>query len=127
EGPPAATFDLGILIRDTEALVPLNDWVPLFTFHMSFAADSPAPRVLRRLNFRIHGDPLPQDDRSYWIGRGGPAQRDILDFGIFQEGNPVDERGELDRADTLVLTFDNTGFPYDQNPSDLIYDLDFGE
>lgn len=122
---PAATMEVEIQIRDTEALVPLSDWVPLFRVTMSYNADQPAPRILDRLTYRLRNDPVAIDDREYAV-YFRLREQDLLDFGLFREENVPDEKGTLDSDDRLLMTWQNTGQPLDQTGSgDLFYNLDF--
>lgn len=89
-----ASFDAVDLIcdQDSMALVPLNDWVPLFQFNMSYSPESPAPRVLTMLEFIIHADTAPE--RGY-TRSGGPRERDIMEFGLFVDTGPLGEPDQL--------------------------------
>ncbi|NIA16364.1 MAG: hypothetical protein GWP08_20075, partial [Nitrospiraceae bacterium] len=114
---------------DGMAILPLNDWVPLFHFAMTYG-DDPAPRVLKTLNYRITSDNAPE--RSW--PRGVPSEDELLEFGLFWDNGPgedgPDQILQLDPSaaypDNLLLTWDNHGYPYDTTgEGDLDYQLDF--
>ncbi len=134
-------FRDAIAERDREALLPLQDWMPLFSFEMISAeppdttkslgddADGAAEKAFLRdrLNDRVFSSqtPLtftisPNEDTN-----DGPAliQTDILEFGIFREKPTWDggEHGVLESDEPLILRFlpdgtvvdTATGVPYD--------------
>jgi hypothetical protein len=94
----AANYTATDLLPDETALVPLNDWMPLFGFAMTFSPDSPAPRILDRLNFRLKPDPG-GTDRNYEVQSIVPT--DIYQIGIFLETGPTE--GVLDGNDRIVV------------------------
>jgi len=124
--------------RDRQGLLPLQDWMPLFSFEMISAAPPDATKSLGGgamekaflrdpLNDRVFSSqsPLtftisPDEDTN-----NGPAliQTDILEFGIFREKPTWDggTHGVLESDEPLVLRFlpdgtvvnTVTGVPYD--------------
>lgn len=127
---PAADFEATNLIRDKEALVPLHDWMPLANIVMSYPEDDFAPRILRRMQFRIVPD-LRAPDEFGIANVNGPQASDILEFGIFQETYDADgeKNNILDNDfDFLLYTFDNTGSPIgtaSEGFSSVAYELNF--
>lgn len=128
--PPAADFEVTNLIRDKEALVPLHDWMPLANIVMTYGEDEFAPRILRRMRFRLLPD-VREPDAFGIANINGPQQSDILEFGIFQETYDDDDanNNNLDNDfDFLLYTFDNTGAPIGTSTdgfSSVTYDLNF--
>ena len=120
--------------RNQHALLPLMDWMPLFNFNMAPDDDDPdmgpvAIRFLENLQFRLIFDPE-ADDQPYEVFIF-PDVSDFLEFGIFREGGDPEEDfdGGLNQLDTLLFTWDNTGFPVgnltSSVPGNITYDLDF--
>jgi len=138
---PTASIALEDLvnIHDGMGLVPANDWVPLFAVVMSYAPDSPAPRVLTKLSYRIMWDRYDQDsypDRPWDTTGGPPDEDDLLEFGLFRAsgenyqeviddimaGSPWRPYG----YGSWEFKWDSHGYPYDTGPSgDVYYALDF--
>jgi PKD repeat protein len=135
-----ASFAAEDEVRDLEVLVPINEWVPLISFNMSFAPDSPAPSVLARLVFtlRNNGTLTPTDISRFGIfedrgGEGGApnGEFEALDFPI---GGNIFQLPLIDPP-LPIFTFDSQGngtdieggaFSYDTSgPGDLFYDLNF--
>lgn len=138
---PTASFAADDLLADQQALVPLNDWVPLFAFKMSYPEASPAPRTLVNLSFMLTPDRF-EAARPYDTSGGGPTRQDILEFGLFIDYGPDGPDKVLDlSADPLFLTWDGDGYPYEIpegidatgnyvysftfNPITPVYNLDF--
>ncbi|HPO13326.1 MAG TPA: PKD domain-containing protein [Candidatus Hydrogenedentes bacterium] len=121
--------------NDGAALTPLNNWVPLFWFKMSYKDDSPAPRVLTYLEYSIHGDTAPA--RPYPRG-GGPLEEDIFEYGLFVDNGPESKPDQVFNLEydgrwvwrqggylglpssgfrlepgSPMLKWDNHGFPYE--------------
>lgn len=134
---PAADLTIEGRVRDKDALLPLHDWVPLFRMAMSFDADNPAPRSLKRLVYRLVNDNSYDEERglNYQVMPDLDAS-DLLEFGIFYDNNTEgDEAGEarngnLDSGDDLLFTWDSHGYDRGRlltaNPvegSNLLYDL----
>lgn len=132
----AAAFAIEDAIADGTALLPLNDWQPLFRFNMNGVA----PRFLAGLGFLLKDDPQ-GGDRAYTV-TGGLLESDILEFAIFREGGPIDQRGTLNYQDSIVqgragrpfaglaCRFDAqgavlfNGTVIDTDPTPLVYNLD---
>lgn len=135
---PTATFTAEDLISNSlnMGLVPLNDWVALFSIQMKYT-DIEAKRTLTQLRFDL---------------TGGIEQEDILEFGLFADSSVTGEPdGILDREydgrleyvlgsqNSFVirpggpmLTWNRKGYPYempDSNgifvDSDVSYNLNF--
>ncbi len=136
---PAADFAVETLIRDKESLVPLTDWVPLCYFTMGYPAETPAPRVLRTLTYKILPDKREPKDLNYG-NFGAPNPSDILEFGLFKETPADDEGGDGDEDarnhvldsvyDDLLYTWDSLGTPLGRIISQstmggMTYTLDF--
>src|SRR5690606_15728160 len=97
--------------KDGHALVPLNDWVPLFHISMTHGEDEFAPRVLSKLRYVITADNADERD---WGRVAGPELSDILDFALFENfGAEDDEIGSLDRLDAAFdsILVGNDGTP----------------
>ncbi len=141
EAPEPATFAVTDLIgaRDGAALLPFNDWTPLFRFDMTYNPDNPpAPRALANLHFRIDGDHVVRGNSSSLVG---PQESDILEFAIFRNSGPQGEPDDLldIRLPTSffdsrvpVVVFNGHGYPYDTPDAtgafsygDLDYNLSF--
>ncbi len=137
--PPKATIKFTTLVKDKEGIVPLSDWVQLFRFTMSYDAKTPAPRILRSLQFYLCPDSRLPGALKY-MNEGAPYPTDLLDFAVFKEGpickdctgitwGPTD--GVLDPYyDTLQFTWDNLGAPAGkitavQERSGIVYTMDF--
>ena len=132
EVPTASiTIEDGIKDRDKQALLPLMDWMPLFTIRMTWdSEDTPAPRILESLTYTIRRDPRKSEDLGYDNNWGGLEVWDLLEFALFEEGGEEDEiDGVLDEKDYILYTWDHLGYPLgevvDQTPGDLRYKLDF--
>lgn len=137
EDVPPADLSIESKVRDKEALLPLHDWVPLFRIAMSYDADNPAPRSLKRLVYRL------VNDDSYDTARGLDYQvmqdldaSDLLEFGVFVDYNidgdeaGVARSGNLDSSDDLLFSWDSHGYDRGRlltaNPvegNDLLYDI----
>jgi PKD repeat protein len=134
-----ANFEVVDLITQNTGmgLVPLNDWVPLFWFDMTYAQDQFAPRTLTQLRYSLGGS---------------IRQKDIIEFGLFAD---TADNGEPDQLFDLsydgywqyvpgsinsfrvnpgnpILTWFSNGFPYEMpngkgefNYGDMTYDLNF--
>jgi PKD repeat protein len=146
EQPDPANFDANNLVDDGLPILPLNDWVPLFSFTMSYAEQQFAPRTLTQLDFSVIPDPSPGPNDSFT-----PTESDFLEFGIFYDSGPDGEPdGVLDfRYDGYVqwnlvggprqivlgepmVRWDARGYPYDMpnafgnfETGDLRYNLNF--
>ncbi|MDP7638772.1 MAG: PKD domain-containing protein, partial [Candidatus Hydrogenedentes bacterium] len=108
----ADSIAAGDVDRSGHALVPLNDWVPLFNINMSSDdAEAPATRFLQTLTYSLVSDPDP--DPGPTLLSSYPRMSDILEYGLFVEGGDPEEDfdGGLDSLDTLLFTWDNTGAP----------------
>ncbi|MCX5769134.1 MAG: PKD domain-containing protein, partial [Candidatus Hydrogenedentes bacterium] len=133
EVPTASiTIEDGIKDRDKQALLPLMDWMPLFTIKMTWdSEDAPAPRILESLTYTIRRDPRESpDDVGYDNNWMGLEVSDILEFALFEEGGEEDEiDGVLDEKDYIVCTWNNQGYPLgelvDYTPGNLWYVMDF--
>ena len=116
--PPAVNFTATMTILDQEALVPLNDWVPLHNFLIGYPADSAAEgevaRYISRLRYIIHPDERDPDDLNY-ANILGPDRTDILEFALFRETWSSDEEdnGTLSSNDIQILTWDADGVESD--------------
>ncbi len=148
----AANFDAEGLICDTDSqgLVPMNDWVPLFWFDMSYGDDR-APRVLTYLEYSIHSDFAPS--RPYVRSGDSPVEDDIYEFGLFVDSGPksepdktliADDDGRLVYSSSVggffldngsffnthdykpLLTWDNHGFPYEMPDAGGHYSINDG-
>lgn len=65
ETTPSATLTITDALPDTHALLPLQNWSPLFDIQMGYSTvDTPAPRVLDYLDYEIIPDPN-AGDRPY--------------------------------------------------------------
>lgn len=112
---PTATLDFVELTRDQEGLVPLCDWVPLWNFTLGYDVDEdqgPALRYVSELIYNIRADTrsYASDPAVPYVNRGGPAQVDILEFGLFRENDNPDENIKLDEvSDSLIITWDSFG------------------
>ncbi|HUW60580.1 MAG TPA: PKD domain-containing protein [Candidatus Bathyarchaeia archaeon] len=124
------TIEDGIKGNDTHALLPLMDWMPLFTIKMTWdSEDAPAPRILESLTYTIREDPRDVDDLGY-DSTAGPDVSDILEFALFEEYGDEDEiDGVLDWRDYPIYYWDNTGYPLGElvnyTQGNLVYELDF--
>lgn len=132
----SASFNASDLIADGQGIVPLNDWIPLFSFSMKYNPDQYAPRTLTQLYYRLTGQLDPED---------------ILEFGLFVDSGP--EGKPDDKLDLLydgklvyvegtqnafriepgepMITWDRYGYPYEmpnalgEFSEDLTYNLNF--
>ncbi len=125
---PTCTVAVGdaIKTRSSGGLLPLNDWVPLFYFTISTDADNPAYRELDRLTFDLHR--YSKDGTIAGDTSTAPNVTDVLQFAIFQEqpmpGTDAPDQ-ELNYVDAPILVWEGTGEPFDRNPGDLYYQLNF--
>jgi len=95
--PNAAAYNAIDLVPDQTSLVPLNEWVPIFGFSMTFPIDAPAVRMLAEFQFRLTSDPN-GGERTYNLQPIVPS--DIYQFAIFEETGP--NTGVLDIRDRVV-------------------------
>jgi len=151
EIPPASLdfFDL-LNTVDGQGAMPLNDWIPLFGFNMSYSTF--APRVLTYLGFELITDPiLGQRPYAAFMTTNRPQEKHILEFGLFLENGggegdqvftpipqvTVGPDGEPrftfpSNGDELLLRWDGHGWPYEMPQpngqfsfNDARYDLTF--
>lgn len=114
EAPSTATVTAEDHIRDAEGLLPLEDWVPLFTFTLTTAQDQPAYRRVQQLVYDIKHDGFP-DPRPYDTVGGHPPQDTIQEFAIVQDGGPDGKPdGELSFVwdSSPIYRWNNAGAPY---------------
>jgi len=144
EMQPTATITYSDMIPDTEAVLSLSRWVPLFRIEMAYSSDEgdmQAPRALAQLQISIIPDP--GNPKPYPVTF--PAQADIEEFAIFREDRSDDDLlGILDARDFFgainpddpfdfgfftgpLHTWDVFGIPNDTTgpTDDLNYILDF--
>ncbi|HOH52241.1 MAG TPA: hypothetical protein PLI98_16025, partial [Candidatus Hydrogenedentes bacterium] len=121
----AADLTIEEFITDGAALVPLNDWVPLFGFNIKWAGDDPAPRALTRLTYRLKADPVSMADRGY-VNNIAPQESDYLIFALIPvynldgEGLPAAESVQVGLPDIPGVVsygspkceWDSHGWPY---------------
>jgi len=140
ESPNPCSFKVQDMIGDHNGmgLLPSNDWVPLFSFTMSYTKEKPALRVLESLCFSLHRDPK-WDERGWDTSGPPPDEEDLRVFGLFQDRSSIgdpdnilnlshdgywDYDGEYHAEPFLV--WDRRGAPYDVSGSnDADYTLDF--
>lgn len=115
EAQNAANYTATDLLPDGTALVPLNEWMPIFGFSMTFSIDAPAPRMLAEFVFRLIPDPA-AGERTYNLQQIIPS--DIYQFAIFEETGP--NTGVLNNRDRIVKG--RAGGPFAGQP--LIFDVD---
>ncbi|MCC6797663.1 MAG: IPT/TIG domain-containing protein [Candidatus Hydrogenedentes bacterium] len=132
----AVSISVDDLIANETGILPLTDWQPIFIFNMS---GEESIRYLAGLGFIIRDD---DEARSYTVVPG-LQESDILEFAVFRDGGPCDERGTLNWQDDLVfgrsdralanvpLRFNAQGqllfapsINIDTDPDPLEYDLD---
>ena len=126
---PSATLEVTDMIgdRDTQALVPLNDWAPLFQFEMFYPDDTPARRILTEMHYRITADPI-LGEREYdsYMRFGPPEEEYLLQFGMFRDFGPDGEPDAVFDGGPPLLTWNADGTTYDTTGAgDLNYDLLF--
>ena len=129
DAAPTATATAADAIRDTEGLLPLEDWVPLFTFNLSTSADNPAFRRIEKFVYTIKHDGFKTPPRPYNTYGGHPPQDTIQEFALVLDSG-VDGKpdGLLNQYDSLLFTWDNSGAPYgtvSETGAALVYNLDF--
>lgn len=111
EAPAAAslTFEDMVSGHDTECLLPLNNWVPLF--RLDFKTEG-GTRYLRSISYHMLGDQHPLD-RAFDITTSLLPEH-IYEFGWIQEGKGAGQDGydEVGDSDRLLYVWDNRGYPY---------------
>ncbi|MCX5771491.1 MAG: PKD domain-containing protein, partial [Candidatus Hydrogenedentes bacterium] len=126
-----ASFTASDGIPNNTSLIPLNNWVPLMFFTMTYGEDSYAPRYLRYLDYIITGD---RGDEDPWMHCFNPTKEDILEFSIWIDRGDDGPDGVFEPMrggspfDTLLCRWDNEGNPYgtlDDTYGYLEYDMDF--
>lgn len=115
EEPPTASLEFNELLRDKHALPPLSDWVPLWNFTIGYDLDEeqgPANRLVRQLVYVIKHDPRTEDDLGY-RNVTGPTTADLLEFGLFKEGECLcEDNNTLDTTyDVPLITWAAEGGP----------------
>lgn len=117
-GVPKATFKATDLLVDSQGLVPLNDWTPLFAFTMTYSESDPAPRTLVELSYTLTTDRFP-GERPYNVAGRYPLRNDFLQFAIYRDYGADGPDGvlQLDPSqpylDELLTTWDSNGYPYE--------------
>jgi IPT/TIG domain len=92
---PTCSLSVTDLIKDTEALVPLQDWTPVFLMNMIWDDDeTPAVRNIFEADFLLKPDPK-ADDRAYNV-RGTIDQSDIYQIAIVYDMNGPEDKDEGD-------------------------------
>ncbi len=131
----SGSFEATDTLLDNTGVIPLNEWLPIFT--MTLRSEG-ATRFLAGLGYLLKND---DGDHPYTVA-GNLLPSDILEFAIFQEGGPPDDWGTLNWQDFIVTGRPEKAFPgvplrfdvdgnllfvpginIDDDPDDLIYDL----
>ncbi len=123
---PTASVAVTDMVKDTQAVLPLNDWQPLFSVQFTTDEQTPAVRFMAELDYSLLFDPKAAD-RAYDVFLP-PREADILEFGLFAEGILPGQDAPnqvLDYVDSLIATWDGTGAPYDKTSAgDERYKID---